>query len=152
MDIKPTKIERIRQYARSGGPIMTKQEPKGSCDINDLVARAIQSGGIIPDSRAKYGDFTGAADFQDAMNRILSAQQDFMLLPSQLRARFNNDPGALLDFLAQPDNAAESIELGLREFKPAESPATPAESTPTPTSSPTPTPSAEAAPEPPQPT
>lgn len=150
MDIKP-KPKRERVYAPSGGKLMTKQEPKASCDINDLVARAIQSGGIIPDVRAKYGDFVGAADFQTAMNRILSAQQDFMLLPSQLRARFENDPAQLLDFLANADNAAESVELGLREFTPAESPATQEVETNTQTNTSTPeTPPAEAAPTPPQ--
>ena len=34
-------------------------------------------------------------------------------LPSDVRNRFNNNPAQLLDFVADPENKEEAIELGL---------------------------------------
>ena len=52
------------------------------------------------------------------MNAVLAAQDEFMELPAQLRARFNNDPALLIDFLEKEENREEAIKLGLVASKP----------------------------------
>lgn len=60
-----------------------------------------------------YGDFTGIFDFQTAQNAVVQAKEQFMTLPAKLRARFDNSPQQLLEFLADPENRKEAEFLGL---------------------------------------
>jgi len=60
-----------------------------------------------------YGDFTGIFDFQTAQNAVIHAKQQFMELPAKLRARFDNSPQKLLEFLDDPENRNEAEFLGL---------------------------------------
>ena len=47
------------------------------------------------------------------MNQIVAAQEAFNGLPAAVRKRFGNDPGQMLDFLDDPQNASEAVKLGL---------------------------------------
>lgn len=60
-----------------------------------------------------YGDFSGVTDFQGAHNLVLNAQKSFLELPSVIRNRFQNNPGALIQFLNDPKNESEAREMGL---------------------------------------
>lgn len=109
----------------------TKQSFKDECDINTIMSR-YQATGEIPklDVRApQYLDATGM-DFQAMQNKVLEAQALFMELPSKLRTRFANDPGAFLDYVADPANRAEMRELGLMSPKAVDLSTGPGESTP----------------------
>lgn len=64
----------------------------------------------------QFGDFTGVNDFHSAMNAVLDAEESFMTLDANLRARFDNDPGKLLDFMSKSENYDECVKLGLFEF------------------------------------
>jgi hypothetical protein len=74
-------------------PILTQQQFKKECDLNEIVAKARR--GIAPtfNPRAQpvYGDFTNVPDLCEAMNRVISAREAFMTLPSGLRAELDND-------------------------------------------------------------
>lgn len=96
------------------GPSVVEQSHRKACNINTIVAKAHKTG-LFPErvDSPTYGDFTGTTDFHAAQNRIIKATMDFQMLPSGIRTRFDNDPGKLMDFLQDPDNAAEAIELGL---------------------------------------
>lgn len=96
----------------SGVPSMTKQQFRDDCDINVMVARALR-GEILPQRSGSFGDFTAVRDFHSAMNQVTAARDAFMSLPAKVRSRFDNDPGALLDFLGDPSNLKEAVELGL---------------------------------------
>lgn len=95
-------------------PSMTVQSAKKECDINNIVAKYQKTGAIEHANRyePQYGEVTSVT-FQDAMNQVTSAQQMFDDLPSSIRQRFEGDPGAFLDFVADPSNAEEMAELGL---------------------------------------
>lgn len=98
----------------------TQQEFREECDINEIVRRFGLTGQLpevvnIPVS----GDFTGISDFQSAQNAVIKARDDFMALPAALRARFQNDPQQLLEFMAHDENRAEAEKLGLVNAKPA---------------------------------
>ena len=95
------------------------QSAKDECDINKILERYQRSGAI--DHFAKYGPEYGVAsrlDFQEAMNLVTSANTMFQDLPSSIRERFGNDPGAFLDFVGDAENAEEMAELGLVDQAP----------------------------------
>lgn len=93
----------------------TKQSFKEECDINTIMNRYMSTGQIdhIRVDPPQYKDCADSLSFQDAMNFVIDAQNQFYNLPAQLRARFSNNPGDLLAFLDDPQNAQEAISLGL---------------------------------------
>lgn len=60
-----------------------------------------------------YGDFASAASFQEAMNRVVSAQEQFSELPGEVKKYFNQNPAELINFINDPKNKEKAIELGL---------------------------------------
>lgn len=95
-------------------PSLTQQHQKEDADINHIVARFGLTGELpFADRQPRYGDFSAVTDYHSAMNAVRSASEDFMSLPAELRARFNNDPALLIDFLAVDANRDEAIKLGL---------------------------------------
>lgn len=93
---------------------MTQQNGKEDADINEIVRRFGLTGELPSDLRMPVsGDFTGVTDFQTAMNIVRTAEEEFMRVPADLRARFNNDPARLMDFLADTNNKDEALKLGL---------------------------------------
>lgn len=102
-------------------PSMTQQQFKEESDINTIVKRFMLTGEVPENYRApQYGDYTDVPDFQTAMNIVRDAASNFLELPAELRARFVNDPQALLEFVGDENNRAEAIELGLLPKPPAE--------------------------------
>lgn len=106
-----------------GPPSRTKQEFTAECDINNIMKRFIDSDfdvSSLPMTRrqAKYGDFTGLPEsYHAAVNYVKGAQDAFMTLPADIRARFDNDPQKFLNFLDNPKadkrNYAELVEMGI---------------------------------------
>jgi len=93
---------------------LAQQHYKDECDINNIL-RQFNVTGLLPESTLspRYGDFTGIVDYHSALNQVIAAEDEFMRLPAQLRARFNNDPAQLIDFLDKEENKNEAITLGL---------------------------------------
>ena len=102
-------------------PSLAQQHHKDECDINNIL-RQFNITGLLPESplSPRYGDFTGIGDYHTAMNRVIAVQDEFEALPAQIRARFNNDPAQLIEFLENSDNRPEAEELGLVEKATAE--------------------------------
>lgn len=90
-----------------------QQQFKDESDINVIVARFGLTGELPEVRMPLSGDFTGVSDFHQAMNLVRQAQESFMEIPAHLRARFNNDPGRLINFLENGDNRDEALKLGL---------------------------------------
>jgi len=93
---------------------LAQQHFKDECDINNIL-RQFNITGILPDQAIspRYGDFTGISDYHTALNQVIAAEDEFMSLPAPLRARFENDPAQLIEFLDNPENKDEAIKLGL---------------------------------------
>lgn len=108
------------------GDSKVEQSHAARVDINMILKRCRRTG-LFPQRTGvpSYGDFTGAVDFQECLTRIDKANRDFDDLPSEIRSRFDNDPGKLLDFLADADNLAEAREIGLVPKPPEEPVPTP---------------------------
>lgn len=112
-------------------PSLAQQHMKDECDINVLVERFGVTG-QLPQTplEPSYGDFSGVSDYHTALNAIKAADTAFMGLPAQLRAKFDHDPNALLQFLQNEQNRDEAIMLGLIDGKPVAEPIVSAVETP----------------------
>jgi phage internal scaffolding protein len=102
-------------------PSLAQQHFKDECDINNIL-RQFNITGLLPESplSPRYGDFSGISDYHTALNRVIAAQDEFDGLPAQIRARFDNDPSKLIEFLENEQNRPEAEKLGLVEKAAAE--------------------------------
>jgi len=92
----------------------TQQQYRDECNINFLMKR-YEKTGILPQGRdapLQYADVS-AMDFTESMNRVAVVRGVFSQLDARTRARFENNPEHMLEFLADPGNAAEAVKLGL---------------------------------------
>jgi phage internal scaffolding protein len=95
-------------------PSLAQQHYKDECDINTILEK-FNITGLLPEQTLspRYGDFTGIGDYHTALNRVIAAQDEFEALPAQIRARFENDPAKLIEFLEDENNRPEAEQLGL---------------------------------------
>lgn len=93
---------------------MTKQEFTDDANLNITMARFGITDGALPpvahDPRL-FGDFTSAVDLHTALDRIRAAWDMFDTLPAALRTRFENDPVKLYDWVNDPTNTQEALDL-----------------------------------------
>ena len=99
------------------GESLTQQQFKEECDVNHILAKYRKTNMIthLNKHQGQYGDFATAEDYQETLHRVMQAQDSFQQIPADVRARFNNDPARLIDFLSKPENNDEAIKLGLRQ-------------------------------------
>lgn len=113
-----------RVIANIHGPSKTKQSFREESEINNILARYTKTGIIehVAKHGGSYSDVPSAADFSEAMNLVTDAQRMFIELPAEIRSKFSNDPSEFLDFVSDPDNLGEMVEMGLAErpYDPAE--------------------------------
>ena len=104
-------------------PSLAQQHMKDECDINVLVERFGVTGQMpVTTIEPSYGDFSGVIDYHSALNAIRASEEAFMGLPAKLRAKFDHDPNALLQFLQNDANRDEAIMLGLIDGEPVVEP------------------------------
>jgi phage internal scaffolding protein len=112
-------------------PSLAQQHMKNECDINIIVERFGVTG-QLPQTplEPSYGDFSGVTDYHTALNAIRASDEAFMALPAKIRARFDHDPNALLNFLQNEENRDEAIQIGLIDGQPVVEPIVSAVETP----------------------
>ncbi len=110
-----------RYYTEIEGPSRTKQSFKEECEIKNIIARNQATGLVTHVNKhgPTYGDSPPYGDFVEAMNLVTDAQSMFEELPSGMRTRFRNDPGIFLEFLEDPANHEELVEMGMATPTPA---------------------------------
>lgn len=109
------KFEQLDRLVLDTSDCFVQQHQAADCDINNIMAR-YERDGLIPhvnQYEGQYGDFTGVVDYQSALHIVQDAEACFMSLPAQVRKKFDNDPGAFLDFVTNPDNRDEMVSMGL---------------------------------------
>ena len=94
-------------------PSLTQQHFAPECDINNVIARFTKTGVLPEKPGAFYADFASGMDYRETLDFLRATQEEFLSLPAETRARFNNDPGALIDFVNDPANANRFEEVGL---------------------------------------
>lgn len=110
------KPPRHRVIQDPGGPSKTKQSFADEADINTVLNKWRRSG-ITTDvnlGTPVYADFSSGLDYHAAVNAVMRTQQLFDTLPARVRDRVDNDPGKFIEFVEDPNNAQELVDLGLK--------------------------------------
>lgn len=100
-------------------PSLTQQQFKAECDVNNILAKYKKSGLLthINKHQGNFGDFTNVEDYKTSLEKVMKAQESFEHLPSELRNKFQNDPGNLISYLQDPKNDEEAVKYGLKYKK-----------------------------------
>lgn len=95
-------------------PSRTKQSELESSDINNIMARYATTGTIthLASGQPLYGDFSEVEDYQASLNKVMSAEERFMSLPSEVRKKFDYDPQKMVEFILNPANKEECVKYG----------------------------------------
>lgn len=98
-------------------PSLTEQQWADDCDVNNIMKRYQTTGEFrhLTGKQGYYADFSNITDYRDMLDTVRYAQEAFASLPADLRQRFLNDPGKLLEFLQDEKNYDEGVKLGLLE-------------------------------------
>lgn len=122
-----SKLKFYTYYDRPASPSLEcksaslcRQEFAAEADINNIMSKYAAGLASIPagDRTPMFGDFSDLGDYQSNMQRMIDAHEQFMQLPSKIREKFRNDPGELLEFLADESNRDEAVKIGLINPKP----------------------------------
>lgn len=92
------------------------QSERKNSDINNIVGRAYQTG-MMPTLNREALALPTALSYQESLNKIVSANQAFERLPSQIRDEFSNNPENLLTAVEQsksnPELKSKLQQLGV---------------------------------------
>lgn len=95
---------------------MTIESEAAGTTIDSYLKR-YQATGLLGDpvrySAGQFGDFADLQTFQESMNTVARVTETFASLPAELRAKFDNNPSIYVEFISDPKNAKEAIDLGL---------------------------------------
>lgn len=105
-----------RVYTENKLPSKTDQSWRDDTDVNQILAKFHKTGQITHLAKIKgsYGDVSDVPDLDLAMQQIKDAEDAFMDLSAVVRKRFANSPSNMIEFLQDPKNNKEAIELGLK--------------------------------------
>lgn len=108
---------RVRVRTINNEATRTQQHHKDACDVNKIIAKYKNTGEFLhlTSKQGVYADVSGITDYQESIHKVMNAQAAFAALPSNVRLRFQNDPGELLRFIQDPKNRDEAMTLGLLE-------------------------------------
>lgn len=103
---------------------MTDQRFKDETDVNMILARYRVTGdkavlGLQPSGERirppQYGDFSEVGTYQECLEVVMNAQEQFDALPASVRKEVGNTPEGMLQFISNPDNYDRGVELGIFE-------------------------------------
>lgn len=111
-------------------PSLADQSYKEEVDVNRILAKYIKSGDetLLQKRQGQYADISNIQDLQTSLSQVQEAQEAFETLPAELRRKLNHSPVEFINYLQNPANDAEAIELGLK-VKKVQSQPLPTEST-----------------------
>jgi len=114
---------RIQYTQPEDEEIRVEQSHKQEADINNIVRK--HGLDLIAKTAAmqtfRY-DENPSNDFQEVMQAVITAEQSFNSIPSDIRKKFDNNPAKFMDFIYNPENKQAMIDMGLSpepEPKPA---------------------------------
>lgn len=99
-------------------PSMTQQHFRNECDINFLYKKYRSTGVLGDPARAllaqkSFADVSQVPDLMEIHQKIIDAGHAFDRLKPEIRERFKGSIPNFLNFLQDPKNREEAIELGL---------------------------------------
>lgn len=107
-------VERPKLVCGEG---LTEQHHKETVDIHNIVKKYEKTGMVthLAKYEGSYMDLINAPDFQEAQNAIAEAKSTFETVPSKIRELFHNDPVEFVDFMQNPENREQMLELGFTD-------------------------------------
>lgn len=99
-------------------PSKTDQSFAKDCDVNEIIKKFTKSGQLTHLARKEgiYADVSQIQDLLGSYETVNLAHEAMQSLPSQLRAKLENDPAKLIEYLNDPKNDEEAIKLGLKSM------------------------------------
>lgn len=106
--------EKIRVESPVDSVSLTKTSFAEELDVNNVIKKYNKTGILqkAHDFEGVYGEFH-SYDLREAIEMVNKAQDLFLEIPSDVRRKFNNDPGAFIDFATNPDNLEQMREWNL---------------------------------------
>lgn len=122
-------VTEVYEYSKDGkilNPSLTKQEMATDCDINNIMAKWVKTGQPpLVNPNFLSGDVSNAETYHDAMNFVAHVNSEFENLPARFRSKFDNNPEKFLEFVGNPKNQQELIDMGLaKDNRPPKAPDT----------------------------
>ena len=100
-------------------PSKTKQSFLKELDVNNII-KSYQKTGILKkanDFEALYGEFD-EFDLRESIDKVHKAKELFLEIPAKIRAQFDHDAGAFIDYATNPDNQEQMVTWGLATKRP----------------------------------
>lgn len=99
------------------GDSLTQQHFKEECEVINIIKKHDRNGIIehVQRGQARYGDFSEVHDYREALDLVRNAKEEFMAIPSDIRKKFDNDPGKFYEFVSNPDNKEVLEKMGFIE-------------------------------------
>ncbi len=96
----------------------TNQKWKKSSDINEIVRKNRpqinqRNPELVQGREEALKIFDTGKSFNDKMNELKVVENEFNALPAETRAYFENDVAQCIDFVTNPANREEAVQLGL---------------------------------------
>lgn len=97
-------------------PTKTDQSYKKQCDASYIVQKYATTGQLthVATRQGQFADVSGVQDLLPSMLVVEKAKTEFMSLPADIRRKFDNSPDKFIEFLADPKNDEQAVELGLK--------------------------------------
>lgn len=102
---------------------IVKEEFRDEANINSIMAKAQRTGILVDPAKintartARFDNLGTPRTYQEIQNQMVQLNKEFEKLPSEVRLMFHNDPGNMLDYMADPANEEDCIQLGLMPSK-----------------------------------
>lgn len=106
-----------RVFTVNDQPSKTDQQWKEDCDTNIILERFMKTGQLTHVARTPgiFADVSGVKDLLPSMIMLQDARREFDKYPAEIRKKFENKPEKLIEWLQNPENKEEAIELGFLE-------------------------------------
>lgn len=108
-------LSKDRRPVVACGETRTKQSFADQVNINKIIERHRKTGMVSHLNAAEpfYGDVSELRSYEESLMVVQKATDLFMGMSSSVRARFDNDPQKMIEFLEDPKNHEEAIKLGM---------------------------------------
>ena len=114
------KTNRKRVVTHNEEPSKTDGSFKKQCDAKEIIHKFKTTGHVshIREQQGQFLDVSDVTDLHTSLITVQKAKDEFYSLPANIRKKFNNSMEDYYSFLANSDNDAEAVELGLKSWTP----------------------------------
>lgn len=112
-------------YVECRDESLTVQADAEGADINNIIKRFVRTGQLpIIERPMLSGDLASVSgDYQEMLHLIKDADDQFMKLPADVRAKFDNKPAKFVEFCSDDANLDAMRDMGLAVPKEPKAPA-----------------------------